>query len=68
MIGLDELRVPKAIRPLVDEIVAIIDSVCLAVLDEEYADLAQRAVAKLARERPSPLVRGRRAAWAAGVV
>jgi len=68
MIGLDELRVPKAIRPLVDEIVAITDSVCLAVLDEEYADLARRAVAKLARKRPSPLVRGRRATWAAGVV
>jgi hypothetical protein len=68
MIGLDELRVPKAIRPLVDEIVAITDSVCLAVLDEEYADLARCAVAKLARKRPSPLVRGRRAGWAAGVV
>lgn len=67
MIGLDELRVPKAIRPLVDEIVAITDSVCLAVLDEEYADLARRAVAKLARKRSSPLVRGRRATWAAGV-
>ena len=55
MIGLDELRVPKAVRPVVDEIVAITDSVCLAVLDEEYADLARRAVAKLARKRPSPL-------------
>jgi hypothetical protein len=67
MIGLDELKVPKAIRPLVDEIVAITDSVCLAVLDEECADLARRAVAKLARKRPSPLLRGRRAGWAAGV-
>jgi hypothetical protein len=42
--------------------------VCLSVLDEEYADLARRAVAKLARKRPSPLLAGRRATWAAGVV
>ena len=55
MIGLDELKVPKALRPVVDEIVGITDAVCLAVLDEEYADLARRAVAKLARKRPSPL-------------
>ena len=68
MIALDELKVPGALRPVVDEIVAITDSVCLAVLDEEYADLARRAVAKLARKRPSPLLRGRHASWAAGVV
>jgi hypothetical protein len=68
MIGLDELKVPKALRPVVEEIVAITDSVCLALLDEEYADLARRAVAKLARRRPSPLLRGRRGGWAAGVV
>jgi Domain of unknown function (DUF6398) len=68
MIGLDELKVPKSVRPVVDEVIAITDSVCLAVLDEEYADLARRAVAKLARKRPSPLLRGRRAGWAAGVV
>jgi Domain of unknown function (DUF6398) len=64
----DELKVPKALRPVVDEIVGITDSVCQAVLDEEYADLARRAVAKLARKRPSPLPSGRRATWAAGVV
>ena len=68
MIGLDELKVPKSVRPVVDEVVAITDSVCRAVLDEEYADLARRAVAKLARKRPSPLTAGRRVTWAAGVV
>ncbi len=68
MIELDELKVPKRLRSVVDEIVAITDSVCLAVLDEEYADLARRAVAKLARKRPSPLPGGRRATWAAGAV
>ena len=68
MIALDELKVPKGLRPVVDEIVGITDSVCLSVLDEEYADLARRAVAKLARKRPSPLQAGRHATWAAGVV
>jgi hypothetical protein len=60
--------VPKALRLVADEIVAITDAVCRAVLDEEYADLARRAVAKLARKRPLPLTAGRRATWAAGVV
>ena len=55
MIALDELKIPKGLRPVADEIVGITDSVCLSVLDEEYADLARRAVAKLARKRPSPL-------------
>jgi len=68
VIDIDELKVPKALRPVVDEIVRITDSVCLTVLDEEYADLARRVVAALARKRPSPLSGGRRATWAAGVV
>lgn len=68
MIGLDELKIPKGLRPVADEIVAITDAVCSAVLDEEYADLARQAVAKLARKRPSPLSGGRRATWAAGVL
>jgi hypothetical protein len=51
MIELDELRVPRGLRPVADEIVGITDAVCLAVLDEEYADLSRRAVAKLADVR-----------------
>jgi Domain of unknown function (DUF6398) len=65
---LRELKVPKALLPVVEEIVGITDAVCLAVLDEEYADLARRVAAKLARKRPSPLVAGRRGSWAAGIV
>lgn len=68
MTGMDGLKVPKAMRPVVEEIVAITDAVCLAVLDGEYANLARRAAAKLARKRPSPLAGGRRATWAAGIV
>jgi Domain of unknown function (DUF6398) len=68
VIALDELKIPRGLRPVAEEIAGITDSVCLSVLDEEYADLARRAVAKLARKRPSPLLAGRRASWAAGVV
>ena len=53
-----ELKVPKALRPVVAQIVGFTDAVCLAILDEEYADLALRVAAKLAR----------RATWAAGIV
>jgi hypothetical protein len=68
VIDLGELKIPKALRQVAGEIVDITDSVCLGVLDEEYADLARQVVAKLARKRPSPLAGGRRATWAAGVV
>jgi hypothetical protein len=65
---LDALKIPAGLRPVAEEIVSITDSVCLALLDEGYADLARRAVAKLSRKRPSPLPSGRRSTWAAGVV
>jgi hypothetical protein len=68
VVDLDELKIPNAMRLIVDEIVAVSDSVCLQFLDQEYADLARRAVAKLARKRPSPLRSGTRKVWAAGVV
>ena|SRR6266567_5965671 len=68
MTDLRELKVPKVLWPVVEEIVGITEAVCLAVLDKEYADLARRAAAKLARKRPSPLVGGRRVTWAAGIV
>jgi hypothetical protein len=42
MIDLGELKVPKALRPVAEEIVRMTDSVCVAVLDKEYADLARR--------------------------
>jgi hypothetical protein len=60
--------VPVAMRPVVEEIVAITDEFCAEHLDEEYAQLCRRLTAKLARKRPSPLARGDRLIWAAGVV
>ncbi len=68
MTDLRELKVPSAMRPVFEEIVGMTDAVCLAVLDAEYADLVRRAAAKLARKRPSPLLGGRTATWAAGII
>ncbi len=68
MAELDELNIPKATRPVAEEIIGITDEVCAKLLDAEYASLARQVVAKLARKRPSPLLGGRRVTWAAAVV
>jgi len=60
--------VPVALRPVVEEITAITSAFCDEHLDQEYAQLCRRLTAKLARKRPSPLVRGDRRIWAAGIV
>ena len=65
---LSSLRVPKALRGDVAEITTLIDAVCVEHLDDEYRTLCLRLLAKLARKRPSPLVRGERRVWAAAVL
>ena len=62
------MRVPDAIRPRFEEICAHTDCFCAERLDEEYAELCRRLVAKLARKRPSPLERGDPRIWAAGAL
>lgn len=65
MTDLAELRVPVAMRPAAERIIALTDAACADLLDEEYAALARHVVAKLARKRPSPLQSGRSATPAA---
>lgn len=67
-LDLAALRVPVALRDAAAEIVAHTDRVALDVLDADYARIAREIVARLARKRPSPLARGRRGIWAAGVL
>lgn len=66
--NLKGLRVPADLRPVAGEIVAIADRFCVERLDAEYAELGRRLVARLARKRPSPLVRGDTRIWAAGSI
>jgi hypothetical protein len=68
MTDLGDLRIPAAMRPVADQVIALTDEVCADLLDEEYAGLARHVVAKLARKRPSPLRSGRAATWAGGVI
>ena len=63
-----ELKIPRAMRPRVAEILAMTDGLCAACLDREYAGLARELVARLARKRPSPLSRGDVRIWAAGAL
>lgn len=64
----EDLRIPVSMRERAGDVIAVSDEVCLRDLDEEYARLARRLVARLARKRPSPLTRGDKRIWAAGVL
>ncbi len=44
------------------------DAFCEKHLNEEYRQLIHRALGSLARKRPSPLLKGKEAVWAAGTV
>jgi hypothetical protein len=61
-------KVPVALQPVFKEVIAITSRFCAEHLDEEYARLCVKLAAKLARKRPSPLLRGDRRIWAAGIV
>ena len=61
-------KVPAAVRPVFDEITQITHAFCTKHLDAEYARLCDKLAAKLARKRPSPLLRGDRRIWAAGII
>jgi hypothetical protein len=49
-------------------IVGLTDAFCRAHLNEEYAGLCRKLAEKLARKRPSPLLHGKPATWASGIV
>lgn len=61
-------KIPK---PMVDKfaaITALVDAFCSQHLNEEYRLMIHHAVGALARKRPSPLLRGKEAVWAAAAV
>ena len=61
-------RIPKQVEPRYLEITALTDKVCRKYLNEEYAEMARKLAARLARKRPSPILRGRPEIWACGIV
>jgi hypothetical protein len=64
----EDYRVPVAVRPVFEEVAGIAADFCREHLDGEYAQLSVALSAKLARKRPSPLLRGDRRIWASAVV
>ena len=65
---LTALRIPRALCDCAREILTIAEDACSAHLDDEYGQLCSHLVARLARKRPSPLVRGDARIWAAGAI
>ena len=61
------LRIP-ALRHHVEQFFKFTDPFCGEHLDAEYAELIRKLIAKLARKRPSPLVRGDLRIWAAAAI
>jgi Domain of unknown function (DUF6398) len=49
-------------------ITRLVDQFCKQHLNEEYAVLCRKMAEKLARKRPSPLLKGKPNAWASGIV
>ncbi len=64
----EDLRIPAALRGRAQQIIDVTDMACREHLDDEYGLLTRRLVARLARKRPSPLVRGDARIWAAGAI
>jgi hypothetical protein len=61
-------NVPKPMLARYLEIAELIKDFSDAMLNEEYEELCLRALQKLCRKRPSPLVSGSAYTWACGIV
>jgi hypothetical protein len=60
-------KVPQAMAARYNEIAEIISRFCETHLNDDLKRLCLRAVAKLARKRPSPLLSGNANSWASGI-
>lgn len=61
-------RVPAAMQDKFNAIAQAADAFCDQRLNDEYKQLIRLALAALSRKRPSPLLKGKDSAWAAGAV
>ncbi|NMW21605.1 MAG: hypothetical protein HKK67_08250 [Chlorobiaceae bacterium] len=60
--------VPSALEPAYTAIVNLTESLCKQYLNSDYATLARYLAAALARKRPSPIIKGKPATWACGIL
>lgn len=68
MAQLEDPKMPTDVRDKGATVIGITDEFCLQHLDVKYAQLCRNVVGKLARMRPSPLLRGDLQIWASGVI
>ena len=66
--GSGELRMVPTAQELAQPLISFSDDLCRAHLNEEYAELARILLLKLARKRPSPLLKGKPAIWVGAVI
>ena len=59
---------PEDVKAKLGGILELIDDFCREYLNDEYLELCRRLAEKLARKRPSPLLSGKPATWACGIV
>jgi len=55
-------------QELAQPLITFSDELCRVHLDEEYAQLGRVLLLKLARKRPSPLLRGKAAIWVGAAI
>ena len=68
MAELKDTKIPKDVQEKGSTVIGITDEFCLTHLDAKYAQLCRNVVGKLARKRPSPLLRGGLRIRASGVI
>lgn len=61
-------KVPKGLEEIHAALTDLTDRFCAEHLNQEYAELAHKAIMGLCRKRPSPLVSGSAKVWACGIV
>ena len=62
------VKVPKTMAWKYNEIAKIISDFADEMLNDEYKEISLRALEKLCRKRPSPLMKGKPQNWACGIV
>ena len=60
-------KVPKEMQDIYLSITKITDDISQEMLNDEYAEYIQYAVAELCRKRPSPLLKGKLNIWACAI-
>ncbi len=61
-------QVPKDMQARFDDITQFTDAFSKAHLNDEYAQFCRQLTATLCRKRPSPLLQGKVATWACGII